>query len=73
MDFPDAVMSSDIQGIEVGRGAVKDVRIAQHAAQPSYTRLVIDLTEKCDYELRTVTNGVVLKVSLEATPHQNGS
>jgi hypothetical protein len=73
MDFPDAVMSSDIQGIEVGRGVVKDVRIAQHAAQPSYTRLVIDLTEKCDYELRTVTNGVVLMVSLEATPHQNGS
>lgn len=73
MDFPGAVLSSDIQGIEVGLGAVKDVRIAQHAAQPSYTRLVIDLREKCDYELSTGTNGVVLKVSLEATPHQNGS
>jgi hypothetical protein len=73
MDFPDAMLSSDIQGTKMGRGVVKDVRTAQHTAQPSHTRVVIDLTEKCDYELRTVTNGVVLKVSLKATPHQNGS
>lgn len=73
MDFPDAMLSSDIQGINVGRGVVKHVRTAQHTAPPSHTRVVIDLTEKCDYELRTVTNGVVLKVSLKATPHQNGS
>ena len=73
MDFPDAMLSSDIQGIKVGRGIVKDVRTAQHTAQPSHTRVVIDLREKCDYELRTVTNGVVLQVSLKATPHQNGS
>jgi hypothetical protein len=73
MDFPDAMLSPAIQGIKVGRGLVKDVRTAQHTAQSSHTRVVIDLTEKCDYELRTVTNGVVLKVSLKATPHQNGS
>ena len=72
MDFSDAVLSPDIQGIEVGHGAVKDVRIGQKAVQPSRTRVVIDLTEKCNYELRTVTNGVVLKVSPEATPHQTG-
>jgi hypothetical protein len=73
MDFPDAMLSSDIQGIKVGRGVVKDVRTAQHTAQPSHTRVVIDLTEKCDYELRMVTNGVVLMVSLKATPLHNGS
>jgi len=32
-----------------------------------------EASELFDYELRTVTNGVVLKVSLKATPHQNGS
>jgi hypothetical protein len=73
MDFPDAMLSSDIQGIKVGRGVVKDVRTARHTAQPSHTRVVIDLREKCDYQLRTVTNGVVLQVSLKATSRQNGS
>jgi len=72
VDFPDAVFSSDVQGIKVGRGAVKEVRIAQHATQPSYARLVIDLTEKCDYELRTLTNGIVLKVLPKAATRHAG-
>lgn len=72
MDFPDAVLSSSIQGIEVEHGAVKDVRIGEKPAQPFYTRVVIDLTEQCDYELLTVTNGIVLKFSPGATPRQTG-
>ena len=72
MDFPNAVLSPNIKGI-LGHGAVKDIRVAQHTDEPSYTRLVIDLTEKCNYELRTETNGFVLKISPEAIPHQAGS
>jgi hypothetical protein len=72
MDFQDAVFSSDVHRIEVGRGAVKAVRIGKDAAQPPRARVVIDLTEKCDYELHTLTNGVVLKVYRKVTARQAG-
>ena len=72
MDFQDAVSSFDIHRIAVRRGSVKAVRIGEDAAQPPRTRLVIDLVEKCDYELNTLTNGVVLKLLPKATPRQGG-
>jgi hypothetical protein len=65
LDFQDAVFPSDVHRISVGRGGVKAVRIGEDAAR---TRVVIDLTEKCDYELHTLTNRVVLKVYCKATP-----
>lgn len=70
MDFPNAVLSFNIHRIEVWHGGVKDVRVAQNTVQSPYTRVVIDLTEKCDYELRMVTNGVLLKVFPAAALHQ---
>jgi hypothetical protein len=72
MDFQDAVFSSDVHRIEVARGAVKAVRIGEDATQPPHARVVIDLTEKCAYELHTLTNGVVLKVYRKATARQAG-
>ena len=72
MDFQDAVFSSDVHRIEVGRGAVKAVRIGEDAMQPPHARVVIDLTEKCDYELHTLANRVVLKVYRKATARQAG-
>ncbi len=72
MDFEDAVLSFNVQRITVGHGGVKAVRIATNEAQPPRTRVVIDLTEKCDYELHSQTNGVVLTVYRKAIPHQAG-
>ncbi len=72
MDFQDAVLSFNVHRITVGRGAVKAVRIVENGAQSPRTRVVIDLTEKCDYELHTLTNGVVLTVYRKAAPHQDG-
>jgi AMIN domain len=72
MDFEDAVFPSDVHRISVGHGGVKAVRIGEDAAHPPRTRVVIDLTEKCDYDLHTLTNGVVVKVRCKAKPHQAG-
>jgi len=72
MDFQDAVLSFNVHRIPVGRGGVRAVRMAENGAQPPGTRVVIDLLEECDYELRTTTNGVVLAVYPKATPHQGG-
>ncbi len=72
MDFQDAVLSFSAHRITVGRGGVKAVRIVENGAQSPRTRVVIDLTEKCDYELHTLTNGVVLTVYRKAAPHQAG-
>jgi len=72
MDFQDAVLSFNVHRITVGRGGVRAVRIVENGAQPPRTRVVIDLTEKCDYELHTLTNGVVLTVYRKAAPHQAG-
>jgi AMIN domain len=72
MDFYDAVFSSGIHRIAVGRGAVRAIRIGEDLAQPPRVRVVIDLTEKCGYELHTQTNGVVLKVYPKATHRQAG-
>ncbi len=68
MDFQDAVLSINVHRITVGRGGVRAVRMAENGAQPPGTRVVIDLMEKCDYELRTMTDGVVVTVYRPATP-----
>lgn len=72
MDFQRAVFSSRVHRIAVGRGGVKAVRIGKDAAQPPSARVVIDLTDKCDYELYMLTNRVVLKVYRKAARRQAG-
>jgi hypothetical protein len=72
MDFENAMLSSNVHRIKVGRDGVKAIRIAENGAQPPCTRVVIDLMEKCDYELHTVTDGVILTIHCKAAPHQAG-
>jgi hypothetical protein len=72
MDFQDVMFPSDEHRIAVGRGSVKAVRSAEDSAQPPNTRVVIDLTEPCDYELQALTNRFVLKIYPKATPRQAG-
>jgi AMIN domain-containing protein len=72
MDFEGAVSSLNTHRIAVRRGSIEAIRIGEDTAQPPRTRLVIDLTEKCDYELRTLTNGVVLKVLPKAATRHAG-
>ena len=72
MDFQYTVFPSDVHRIAVRRGSVKAVRSAEDAAQHPNTRVVIDLTEPCDYELQALTNRLVLKVYHKATPRQAG-
>jgi hypothetical protein len=62
MDFQDTVFPSAVNRIAVGRGCVKAVRSAEDATKPPHLRVVIDLTEPCDYELQALTNRLVLKV-----------
>jgi len=66
MDFPGAIFSSGVGRLQVGRGPIKAVRIGENAEQPPRARVVIDLTEKCDYEMQALANGVVLKVYRKA-------
>jgi len=72
MDFQDTVFPSDVHRIAVGRGTIKAIRSAEGATQPPHTRVVIDLTEPCDYKLQALTNRLVLKVYPKATPRQAG-
>lgn len=62
MDFQDTVFPTAVNRIAVGRGCVKAVRSAEDKTKPSHSRVVIDLTEPCDYELQALTNRLVLKV-----------
>lgn len=62
MDFQDTVFPSAVKRITVGRGCVKAVRSAEDATKPPHSRVVIDLTEPCDYKLQALTNKLVLKV-----------
>jgi AMIN domain len=70
MDFQDTVFPSDVHRIAVGRGSVKAVRSAESATLSPHTRVVIDLTERCGYELQALPNRLVLKVYPEATSRQ---
>jgi hypothetical protein len=72
MDFQDTVFASDVHRIAVGRGSVKAVRSGEGATRGAHTRLVIDLTEPCHYELQALTNRLVLKVYPKATSRQAG-
>ena len=72
MDFQDTVFPSDVHRIAVGRGSVKAVRSGEGATRREGTRVVIDLTEPCDYELQALTNRLVLKVYPKATLRQAG-
>jgi hypothetical protein len=72
MDFEHTVLSFKVHRITVGRGGVRAVRMAENGAQPPRTRVVIDLMEKCDYKLQTLTNGVVVTVYCKGTSHQAG-
>jgi hypothetical protein len=72
MDFQDAVLSAGIHRIAVGRGGVRAVRVREDLAQSPYTRVIIDLAEKCEYELHILTNLVVLQIHCNATLRHAG-
>jgi hypothetical protein len=72
MDFQDTVFPSDVHRITVGRGSVKAVRSEGGATRRARTRVVIDLTEPCRYELQALTNRFVLKFYPKANPRQAG-
>lgn len=58
--------------LTVDRGSVKDVRVGtDQKNSPSNTRIVIDLLEKCRYDLRTFTDTFVLNVYPDQTNAQS--
>jgi hypothetical protein len=73
MDFQDTVFPSDVHRIVVGRGSVKTVRSAEGTTQPRHTRVAIDLTEPCGYQLQAQPNRLVLKIYPKVTPYQANS
>jgi AMIN domain len=67
MDFQDASYSADIHRINVGRGSLKAVRVSGTAgSKSSSTRVVLDLTTSCDYDLQTLTNKLVVNLRAKA-------
>ena len=67
LDFQYAAVSSEIHRTKAGHGSIKAVRIGDGGAQPPHVRVVIDLTEKCEYELHALINGVEVKVYRKGT------
>ena len=63
VDFPNTVMATAQSHVSVGRDGVKDVRVGMNGQAPPTTRVVVDLTDKCQHELVAGADGsFVLKI-----------
>jgi type IV pilus assembly protein PilQ len=66
VDLPSTVMATRQSRIAVGTGDVKDVRIGMDGQTPPTTRLVVDLSQACSYDL---TPGPAGKLVLTLHPN----
>jgi len=69
MKFQDTVFSSTVPVMTAGHGLVKAVRTGWDASKPRDVTVVIDLRGKCNYDLHTASNKVVV-ILRKATVHQ---
>ena len=69
MKFQNTVFSSRVPVKTAGRGLVRAVRTGWDASKPQDVTVVIDLRGKCDYDLHTASNKVVV-ILRKAIVHQ---
>ncbi len=62
VDLPNALPAGHQRPIMVNGADIKSVRMARFQDDPPVTRIVVDLTGACEYEITPVGNKVVLKL-----------
>lgn len=63
VDFPGALPSAELRALNVNRGALKGVRAGLFFKNPPITRIVLDLAEPQSYQISTIKNAIVVKLS----------
>jgi hypothetical protein len=66
IDFPNSQPSSELHGLNVNRGEVKNVRVGLFAANPPVTRIVLDLTAAASYHVFPSGKTVIVKFDAKA-------
>jgi hypothetical protein len=63
VDFPGALPAAELRGLKVNRGALKGIRTGLFFDNPPITRIVLDLLEPQSYQISTIQNAIVVKLS----------
>jgi hypothetical protein len=63
IDFPNAVLSSNVRNQSIDRGEVKDVRVGLFQSKPPVTRVVLDLKSARSYQIFPNGRTVMIKVT----------
>lgn len=63
VDFPGALPAAELRALTVNRGALKGVRTGLFSNNPPITRVVFDLAEPQSYQVSTLQNAIVVKLS----------
>jgi hypothetical protein len=63
VDFPGALPAAELRALKVNRGALKGIRAGLFFDNPPITRIVLDLVEPQSYQISTIPNAVVVKLS----------
>jgi hypothetical protein len=63
VDFPGALPAAELRGLKVNRGALKGIRTGLFFDNPPITRIVLDLVEPQSYQISTIQNAIVVKLS----------
>ncbi|HZR55875.1 MAG TPA: AMIN domain-containing protein [Terriglobales bacterium] len=66
IDFPNAQPSSELRGLNVNRGNLKNVRVGLFSANPPVTRVVLDLTQVASYRIFPSGKTVIVKFDAKA-------
>ncbi|MGC2246466.1 MAG: AMIN domain-containing protein [Terriglobales bacterium] len=59
-DFPGAELKGANRHIPVNQGPVKELRVSLFSVHPAVTRIVVDSSERLDFELKPPGNGTVI-------------
>ncbi len=62
IDFPGALPTTELHGLDVNRGALKRVRSGLFFDNPPITRVVLDLTGPQEYKISRTQNGVIVRL-----------
>jgi len=68
IDFPNAILSSQVRSQSIDRGQVKDVRVGLFQSKPPVTRVVVDLKTARSYQVFPYGRTVMIKVVGDAVP-----
>lgn len=63
IDFPNAVLGSNVRSQSIDRGEVKSVRVGLFQAKPPVTRVVLDLKSARSYQIFPYGRTVMIKVT----------